>query len=184
MNALTWLNSYINQEMEISPKLKSKLTPDSYFRVLSRKEAKFIRETDFSICLLDVFPSELLEFTDAQKEEIDKIVVEFEDFLNYLELLSKVLRDFERAETLDCDIAKAFLETYNYLKSKLEQRFPQAYNQYRSKIAVFKEKSTERPNCPECGSKEIVSNGRTKWLCNSCGRQFKKQRLGSQSRHS
>lgn len=35
-----------------------------------------------------------------------------------------------------------------------------------------------RPPCPECGSKEIISKG-ISWLCKSCGRWFLKKRRGN-----
>jgi len=32
-----------------------------------------------------------------------------------------------------------------------------------------------KPVCPECGSKNIISKG-VSWLCKDCGRWFKKKR--------
>jgi len=35
-------------------------------------------------------------------------------------------------------------------------------------------KNNKRPPCPECKSINIISNGRTRWICGDCGRQFMK----------
>ena len=32
----------------------------------------------------------------------------------------------------------------------------------------------DRPPCPECGSREVISNGGTRWLCKLCGLSFPK----------
>jgi len=185
MNVLSWLNSYVQGETELSPKLKSKLRPDSYFKVLARKENRFIREIDFSISLSHVFPSELLEFDEAQREEIDAYFRAIEkanegldanDFIIHIHLLAKVLSDFEGSGASDHTTAKFMREVYLYLLVLLKLNFPQVFNDFQRIRAEKLEKlelKRERPNCKHCGSIEVISYG-INWMCKSCGRTFRK----------
>ena len=102
---------------------------------------------------------------------------ERQDFFVHLELLAKILGDFEESEQLEDQRAKVILETYNFLKSKLEVRFFQVYEDYQAKMEQYRKKSTERQNveCPECGSNQLVSRG-AEWQCKKCYRRFTKRR--------
>lgn len=178
MNVLKWLNDYITNEVALSAKAKGRLNPDSYFRVLAKKENRFIRDTNFAVVLQYAnFPEELLVFGKAQIMEIGKFVESIEtyqEFCVHLQLLAKILDDFEKADDLKNPVAVSIFRTYETLKLCLKNRFPEIYKEYRKRMASFEEKSASRPNCVECGSSHIVSNGVKTWLCKDCGRQFRK----------
>ena len=183
MNVLTWLNSYVQNECELSSKAKSRIRDlEQYCVVVARRENKFIRETDFSIALDYVFPEELLKYTMKQGKEIVKLAETFEDYQEFcvhLQFLAKILADYEQANNLENPIALAVYGAYETLKMCLQYRFPKIYAEYQKRMAISKEKlksKQDRPPCVECGSKDIVSNGIKTWLCKTCGRQFRKKR--------
>lgn len=180
MNIVTWLNDYVQREVSLNDKAKSRLTDSNhYFQVLSRKEAKFIKQTDFSVVLQYDFPESLLKFDKTQIREIDSYVKNFEGYQTFcvhLQLLAKILADFEKAEDLDNPISVSIFKTYEVLKLYLKSRFPEIYAEYQRRIAVFKEKSTiEKPKCPRCGSSEVISYG-VRWMCKSCKRTWLKKK--------
>lgn len=176
--AFSAIDDFVKRETQLRDKRKIQ-SSIHYWKVVAKAENKFIAQTDFSIALQTDFPEELLVFTESQKEKLDEIadyIESPEEFSVHLQLLAKVLSDFEESESLSDPIAQVTLKNYDYLKLKLKAKYPQVYAHYRRRIANFKQKKTEkqsRPPCPECKGTHVMSQG-SNWKCRDCGRSFVK----------
>lgn len=159
---------------------------------MARRENKFIAQTDWCSELSYVFPEQLLTFNEDRKRETIKFIKEsglfetFQDYTMIMRTIAKILSDFEMNDMLDSEVAKAVLANYEFLKEVIKERFPEYYSQFEEKrreVLERLEKQTqleqlkEDVRCPRCGSNQIVSNGKTRWLCNSCSKQFQKRRV-------
>lgn len=180
-NVLSFIDNYVKQDTE--PKDKRTIqSPDHYWKVLAKRENKFISTNDFSLSLETIFPEELLIFTESQKQELDEFanwINSPEEFAVYLQLLAKVLSDYENAGDLANPIAQTVLKTYDYLKLKLKAKYPAIYTQYQKRIANIKQKTEEiqnRPPCPNCRSNDVKKWSKWRFRCNTCGRTFTKKR--------
>jgi len=185
-NLLEFLSNFV--EHEVSNTITNKdFSPERYFQILNQKSVRFINNYDFC-SLTGNIPLELLDLSIAHKTAIEdfvrKICVGLPEFAYYLKLLSKILCDFESAqgimkgqeyepETLE---ARVIYELYEFLKTIFKQRFPDKAYELEQRLAHRAKTETEspRPNCPECGGSHVVSHSGINWLCQSCGRAWRK----------
>ena len=184
-NLLEFLSNFV--EHEVSQTITNKdFSPERYFQILNQKSARFIDRYDFA-SLTGSIPLELLNFDDQHKIAIEdfcsKICLGLPEFAYFLKLLSKILSDFESAqgimkgqeyepETLE---ARIILELYDFVKAIFKQRFPNKATELEERLAHRAKTETEspRPNCIECGSNHVTSNGPL-WYCQDCGRKWTK----------
>lgn len=109
-----------------------------------------------------------------------KLIKGYNAWIHWLLNIDRILSYFlyKTGFNENTKLFKIFEEYYDFLRTECENRefeIPEPFNtnpidRYYNNRG---EKETRRPNCPECGSDKIVSNG-VNWLCNSCGRQFRK----------
>lgn len=171
-NFVAWLDRYIEQQVEGSIDFSKPRSHD----LLQKKMTKLINEYDFNVIVGHV-PEEFLVWSVTHKRAIEefsaRICVELPIFARYLHLLAHALRDFERENYLGPEQRIAF-ECYSHMFGIFKVQYPKEALFIEALIHKAKTQTEiTRPNCPDCQSSEIVSNG-LRWQCKSCGRQFSK----------
>lgn len=180
MNVLEWVHNFIRREITISDKWISQHSTREYWKHVAKLCTKFLKESDFAIELQYVdFPQELYTLTEQQKTETLKYISTYamfegepepDDYAHELYYLVRVCADYERHNQYENPIAQAFIQNYEWLKNVFFDSYPQESQVFEGKRNFIKQKPQPiRPNCIECGSKHVVSNGST-WLCRECGR--------------
>lgn len=120
------------------------------------------------------------EFTAQQQQSLKEFLdLFYNDFNRFGTMLFRrlafILGKFENAKKLETPEAKALIANYEFAKIYLIEKFPNEWKQYRTYVESNTNLPEEKPiTCPECGSEEITSFNRMRWVCKNCNRMFMK----------
>ena len=182
MNVYEFIDRLIRHEIQLNSSMRAKIDGRHYFAILQKKYDRFVLGTDFYYEIMPIFPEELKQFTEQQKQEIDeyiRIYCQNEDdcFIFALHLMAKILSDFSQNDATENTTFEAIRQTYEYVKQQWKTRFPEQFELFQKMLnAKLNQKSEkqDRPVCVDCGSSHVVSSG-LNWLCQTCARQFRKK---------
>ena len=178
LNLVSWIfDAYL--ERIVSPTIdNSKLDPDIHEQRLEERSIKYARSNDFRQ-LIGQIPKEYMIFNEASKIAVNEFAerwlqYDFHEWSKYLWVLAKAIRDLQNTETQSTE-EKVLKENLDYLKQLFFQRFPEKAIELEQRLAHRAKTETEspRPNCIECGSNHVTSNGPL-WYCQDCGRKWTK----------
>lgn len=178
-NALGWLDSFIKDSTEQSPKAKEvKRDRTHYFDRCHELELAFVKRIDFSKGIVSIFPEDLIGFDREQAAEIDWFVNEYlenaEQASFHLRLYASVLVGFDEGDMLEQPVGKTIVDAYQYFKDRALERFPELMGLFLKLKGQIKEKAEEKQNRPKCSCGGSVMSQGANWKCSTCGRTFSK----------